>query len=587
MAQATDRYVGNEPGRTPLVTPDKGVGVAHQSPTRQLIRAMVHRQRRHTALGAAFWSLHQVCEALVPVAIGLVIDHAVSTGSGWAMTWSLLGLFGLFTALTMGWRTGYWFLSKALLEESHLLRMQVVRRVVTGRGIRTNRQSGELLSISTSDTRAAAELLELGSRVVAALVGLVVSTAVLLRIDWSLGLGLVVGIPVLILGLNALGPLVERRTARQQQALGQAAATASDLLTGLRPLRGFGGVDEASRRYHTASRISLRANIGAVRAGATFVSASSFTASLLIAVVAALSGWFALQERITIGELIMVVGLATFLTDPVLNLADCVFQMATSRASAKRVAEILAAAEGSTSGSQTALPGAIRLDQVHAPGLADVDLTIEPGELLGIVTTEIAAADAVSELLAGTRRPERGEVTLAGTSMSELDVASLRRVVLVAPHTVDLFGSTLREALHTDDGQDESAMGTAMVAAAIGELHGDDGGGLDRELLDHGLNLSGGQRQRVALARALLADRPVTVLRDPTTAVDAVTEHSIAEGLRTHRAGDTRTTVLVTTSAPLLARCDRVVFLHDSRIAGIGRHRELLEDPAYAEVVLR
>jgi len=585
MAQATDRYTEDYAGQPLLAAPGKSS--THRSPTRRLIRAMVRRQRRDTARCAAFWSLHQVCEALVPVAIGLVIDHAVTTGSGWAMTWSLLGIFGLFTALTMGWRTGYWFLSKAVLEESHLLRMQVVRRVVTGRGIRTNRQTGELLSIATSDTHAAAGMLELGSRVVAALVGLVVSTVVLLRIDWALGIGLVVGIPVLILGLNALGPLVERRTSVQQQAIGQAAATASDLLTGLRPLRGFGGVDEAARRYRTASRISLRANIGAVRAGAAFVGASTFTTSLLIAIVAALSGWFALQERITIGELIMVVGLAAFITDPVLNLADCVFRLATARASAGRVAEVLAAPERTTSGTGAAVTGAIRLDQVHTPGLAGVDLTIEPGELLGVVTTEIAAADAVTELLAGTRRPERGQVTLAGTPMSDLDVASLRRVVLVEPHTVDLFGATLREALQTDDGPDETAMRRAMMAAAMDELGADDAGGLDRELLDQGLNLSGGHRQRVALARALLADRPVTVLRDPTTAVDAVTEHVIAEGLRTYRTGDTRTTVLITTSAPLLAHCDRVVFLHDSRIAGLGRHRELLEIAAYAEVVLR
>ncbi|MFD1319516.1 ABC transporter ATP-binding protein [Micromonospora sonneratiae] len=590
MVQATEQHVDaaqvdGSPGRPPLTTRDGDVG--HRSSTRQLIRGMFRRQRRGTALCASFWSLHQVCEALVPVAIGLVIDHAVSTGSGWAMTWSVLGIFGLFTALTMGWRTGLWFLSKAVLEESHLLRMQVVRRVITGRGIRTDRQTGELLSIATSDTHAAAELLELGSRIVAALVGLVVSTVALLRIDWLLGIGLVVGIPLLVLGLNALGPLVERRTSVQQQTIGQATATASDLLTGLRPLRGFGGVDEAARRYRTASRLSLHANIGAVKAGAAFTSASTFTTSLLIAAVAALSGWFALQERITIGELIMVVGLATFITDPVLNLAGCVFQLATSRASAGRVAEVLTAPEPTTSGTRTAVAGAVRLDRVHTPGLDGVSLTVEPGELLGIVTTEITAADAVTELLAGTRVPERGQVTLGGTPVSDLDVASLRQVVLVEPHAVDLFGATLREALRTDDGPDETAMGEAMTAASIAELRADDDGGLDRELLDHGLNLSGGQRQRVALARALLADRPVTVFRDPTTAVDAVTEHLIAEGLRTYRAGDNRATVLIATSAPLLDRCDRVVFLHDGRTAGIGHHRELLEIPAYAEVVLR
>ncbi|SNT60216.1 putative ABC transport system ATP-binding protein [Asanoa hainanensis] len=556
--------------------------MAEAEPTRRLIGEMFRRQRRGVALTAGFWSLHQVCEALVPVAIGLVIDQAVGTGSTWAMVWSVLGVFALFTALTMGWRTGLWFLSKAELEEAHLLRLQVVRRVVTGRGISTDRQTGELLSIATSDTQNAAELLEIGSRVVSASLGLVVSTVVLLRIDRSLGIGLVVGIPILVLALNALGPVVERHTSAQQESLGQAAGTASDLLTGLRPLRGFGGVDEAARRYRTASRTSLRANVGAIKAGSAFVSVSTFTTGLLIAVVSALSGWFALRGRITIGELITIVGLAAFLTDPVLNLAHCVFQLATSRASAARVAEVLAAPERAASGDAQAQAGAVVLDQVHTPGLDGLTLTVEPGELVGVVTTEIAAADAVTDLLAGARVPEQGTVTLAGTPLAEIDIADLRRAMLVEPHAVDLFGETLREALRTDDGQvDDAAMTGAMTAAAMTDL----GQELDHALLDHGANLSGGQRQRVAVARALLADRPVTVFRDPTTAVDAVTEHAIADGLRRQRVG--RSTVLVTTSAPLLDRCDRVVFVDGGRVAATGGHRTLLDLPAYADVVLR
>ncbi|WP_327038305.1 ABC transporter ATP-binding protein [Micromonospora maris] len=555
-------------------------------PTGRLIGGMFRRQRRDTALCAGFWSLHQVCEALVPVAIGLVIDQAVGTGSTSAMVWSVVGIFALFLALTMGWRFGFWFLSKAVVRESHDLRMQVVRRVLTGRGIRTSRQNGELLSIATSDTQAAAELLELGSRMISAFLGLTVATVVLLRIDWSLGLGLVVGVPLLVLGLHALGPVVERHTSAQQQAIGRAAATASDLLRGLRPLRGFGGVDEAARRYRAASRTSLRANVGAVRAGATFVGVSTFTTGLLVTVVAALAGWFALQGRITVGELITIVGLATFISDPVLNLADCVFRLATARASAARVAEVLAAPVQAGSGDTVARPGPLVLDEVHAPGLDGVSLTVRPGELLGVVTEQTRTADAITDLLAGARPPERGEVTLSGTPVADLDVATLRRVVLVEPHAVDLFGGTLREVLQTGDDHDDDALRRSMTAASVDVLTDGDAG-LDRELLDRGLDLSGGQRQRIALARALLADRPLTVLRDPTTAVDAVTEHAIADGVRAYRADGERATVLVTTSAPLLDRCDRVVFVHAGRVAAVGRHRDLLARSAYAEVVLR
>ncbi|MEV0719576.1 ABC transporter ATP-binding protein, partial [Asanoa sp. NPDC050611] len=232
-------------------------------------------------------------------------------------------------------------------------------------------------------------------------------------------------------------------------------------------------------------------------------------------------------------------------------------------------------------GEGAAAPGELALDDVHTAGLDGVSLAVRPGELLGIVTSDITAADAVTELLAGGRQPDRGAVTLAGVPLPALDIATLRPVLLVEPHAVDLFGETLREALRTDDGPpDDRAMAAAMAAAAASDL-----GGLDHALHDHGTNLSGGQRQRVAVARALLADRPVTVFRDPTTAVDAVTEHAIAEGIRAHRDG--RATVLVTTSAPLLDRCDRVVFVGAGRVAGTGRHRDLLGVPAYADVVLR
>ncbi|SDD37565.1 ABC transporter transmembrane domain-containing protein [Auraticoccus monumenti] len=560
----------------------------HPSPTRRLVGQMFRRQRRDTVLCASFWSVHQICEALVPVAIGLVIDLAVGPSDGEAMAWSVLGVFVLFAVLTFAWRTGFWFLSRAVLEESHRLRVTAVRRVITGRGIRTERQTGELLSIATSDAQASAELLELGSRVVSALIGLLVTTVVLVRIDLTLGLAMMVGIPLLVLALNALGPLVERRTSTQQQAIGLAAATAADLLAGLRPLRGFGGVQEASRRYRTTSRTSLRATVGAARAGATFVGASTFTTGLLLAVVALVAGWFALQGRISVGELITIVGLAAFITDPVLNLADCVFQLATSRASAARLAELLDAPELALAGDRPASPGPLVLRDVRTPGLDGLDLEVRPGEVVGVVTAELAAADALTELLSGARTPDSGTVELAGTPLGTLDLPSVRRVLLAEPHTVDLFGTTLREVLQTGPAPEEAELARAVRAASLTELVGPDGtDGLERELLDHGSNLSGGQRQRVAMARALLADRPVLVLRDPTTAVDGVTEHAMAEGLRGLRSRPDRSTVLVTTSAPLLARCDRVVLVVGGRAHSTGDHRSLLDVPAYAEVVLR
>ncbi|WP_344056701.1 ABC transporter ATP-binding protein, partial [Sphaerisporangium rubeum] len=109
--------------------------------------------------------------------------------------------------------------------------------------------------------------------------------------------------------------------------------------------------------------------------------------------------------------------------------------------------------------------------------------------------------------------------------------------------------------------------------------------GLATAVGEQGRSLSGGQRQRVALARALAADRPVLVLHDPTTAVDAVTEARVAAGLRAFRRG--RTTIVVTTSPALLAATDRVALLDEGRVVDTAPHAEMIRrHAAYRTAVL-
>ena len=118
-------------------------------------------------------------------------------------------------------------------------------------------------------------------------------------------------------------------------------------------------------------------------------------------------------------------------------------------------------------------------------------------------------------------------------------------------------------------------------------MHGE---GLDHGVTERGASLSGGQRQRLTLARALLRRAPVLVLHEPTTAVDAVTESAVAQGITEMRHGaETRnfTTLIVTCSPALLAATDRVVLIDGGRVVATGSHVELMERPDYQAAVLR
>ncbi|WP_219418503.1 ATP-binding cassette domain-containing protein, partial [Pseudonocardia nigra] len=175
-----------------------------------------------------------------------------------------------------------------------------------------------------------------------------------------------------------------------------------------------------------------------------------------------------------------------------------------------------------------------------------------------------------------------GRVDWGGVALHRVPLTEVRRRILVAEHDAHLFAGPLREALGSTDGGAAAALRVAAAEDIAETLPG----GLGAPIDDGARTLSGGQRQRIRLARAVLADPEVLLLADPTSAVDAHTEATIAERLRTARQG--RTTLVTTTSPLLLARADAVAFLVDGRLAATGSHDDLLDtEPAYRELVLR
>ncbi|WP_432502628.1 ABC transporter transmembrane domain-containing protein [Kineococcus arenarius] len=579
------------------------------NPSRRLLADVLRRRRRPALIGCLSSTVHQTCEALVPVAVGLVVARAVATGSTSAIAWSVAGVLALFAVLTAAGAYAFWTIDGAQLREAHHLRVAVLSAVLHRPPAAPVLRDGDVLSVATSDTRHSAQVIALLGYLVSASVGTVVSAVVLLRVDVLLGAGLLVAVPLLVLGLQRLAPRLERRVRTRQEAAGLAAATAADLLAGLRPLRGFGGVPEAVLRYRTASRTSRDAAVGAAGATAAVVGAGSLATGLLLVGTAAAATALAVRGRIGVGELVTVVGAAAFLADPVRTITSCVQGLAVARAGAGRVAALLAdgaaphptadaavrtspAVAGTPAGA--AVP--LTLRGVSAGPLRELTLSAAPGEMLGVVTTDVALADALVGVLSGQRAREAGEVRL-GELDPAVDPAGATGHLLVEPHAVHLLGGSLREALSTgapdgtaSGGRAPASLERALVASAAQEVVRARPAGLDEVLLERGANLSGGQQQRLALARALAADRPVLVLRDPTTALDAVTEDAVAAGLRALRHGQGspagRTTVVLTTSPLLLARCDRVALLTATGCR-TGTHAELLGEDAYATAVLR
>ncbi|MEV0390134.1 ABC transporter ATP-binding protein [Nonomuraea sp. NPDC050643] len=557
---------------------------------RDVLLRSIAGQRRRLAAGSLLGAGHQAGEALVPVLIGVAIDQAVA-GANWGrlLLW-LAVLAVVYVGLSFSYRFGIRVGERAAEEAAHDLRLAVVSRVLhPGGGADEGRLPGALTSIATEDARRVGAVTMAVLAGVAALTGLAVSTVVLLRMSIPLGLIVLLGTPALLWLGHLLSKPLERRSEVEQERVAHASGMAADLVAGLRVLKGINAEGAAVERYRRTSRDSLSATLRAARAEATQNGVVLALTGAFIALIALVGGRFAIDGGISLGQLVSAVGLALFLQGPLELLAWVNAELAQGRASAGRVAALLSAPPAVTGGGRD-LPGepegAVRVRDLTYGGLRGFDADIAPGELVGVAATDPAAATALLRCLARQADPESGTVELDGVPLRELDPARLREVVLVAEHDAILFEGTVRtNVAAAPDDETASAMddvmADAMGAACADELPE----GADTPVSERGGSLSGGQRQRVALARALAARRPVLVLHDPTTAVDAVTESRIAEGIRRVRRG--RTTIVVTTSPALLAVADRVLLLDGGRVSDAAPHADLLRRNAgYRTAVL-
>ncbi|MCX4238904.1 ABC transporter transmembrane domain-containing protein [Streptomyces ortus] len=579
---------------------------------RSVLIEVLRRRRLALAVGCLASTVHQVCEALVPLAIGLTVERAVAGGDAGRMAMALGLILLLFAVLATGGGVSYWVLTRAVQQEAHRLRVAAVGRVLAEPGAAAGRTPGELLSVVTSDAAATARVLALLTRVLSSVAALAVTAVVLLRIDVVLGLCVVLAVPPLVVAVDAAGPRLEARLRERQQAAGLTAALAAELVRALKVLRGFGGQAEAARRYRTLSRDCLSADVMAARASALVLGATLTATAAVTTAVVALAAVMAYSGRIGVAQFVTVAATAPFVADPVAGAMAAVQQWAAAGASASRLGPLLHGTpplpRQAVASTSTPVPdGGLRLRAVGVADVVPFSLDLAPGEALGVVAVDPAVASAFVEVLAGDRPPRTGEVYVGRTPSDLAQPRRLRRHVLAAPHAVHLFGRTVGEVLDSGRGHPPvrharaldvaalgattaargavTAAGDAMTAAGSAVTAARDAAAA--ELADGATDLSGGQRQRLALARAVAADAPVLVLHDPLTAVDAVTEDEVAGRLFTARRTDGGVTVVVTSSPPLLARCDRVLFIGHDDIPVLAPHPALLDLPDYAETVLR
>lgn len=482
--------------------------------------------------------------------------------------------------------------------------------------------TGEVLSVASGDSDEFGAFTEILARAGAQLVAYLVVAGIVLTTSLPLGLLVLVAAPVLVgVALPLLRPL-HRRQEVERSRNSELTSLATDIVSGLRILRGIGGERTFGRNYERQSQRSRQAGVsaGVWQAGIEAIGV------LFSGVFVVLLVWLGSREvsagDLTVGQLIAFLGYGLFMVGPIQSFFEFAQKLTRALVSARKAVAIF---EQDLPWRDPATPATLPPRSEIVDEVSGV--VVHPGQLTllvsGVPEDSAALCDRLGRYLPGDveavseeleeglkgraarraraqREAERARiaaqdarqassawgVTVGGVDLAAVRLADVRREILVSDAASQLFAGSLQDAIDPHGRLTRHEAESALVDASAEDVYDALPGGWQGELDERGRGLSGGQRQRVVLARALAADPEILVLVEPTSAVDAHTEARIAERVAERRRG--RTTVVTTVSPLWLHHADRVVFLDGGRAVAEGTHDQLLAHHAgYRRVVVR
>ncbi|WP_329022522.1 ABC transporter ATP-binding protein [Streptomyces sp. NBC_01423] len=552
-----------------------------------ILRTALRRNVGAMAWGTVLMGLYQAGETAFPIALGLIVEHTLQHRSATALGLSIGALAVIITTVSLSWRFGMRVLQKANTTEAHRWRVRVAACGLQPVARDVDLKSGEVLTIATEDADQTADIIEVVPLLISSMVAVLVAAVALGLADIRLGLLVIVGTVAILSVLSVMSRRIGASTQEQQARVARAGAKVADLITGLRPLHGFGGNHAAFGSYRRVSTEAKQQSVTVARVNGVYAGTALALNAGLATAVTLTAGYLAFAGHINIGELVMAVGLAQFIMEPLKLFSEMPKYVMMARASAERMALVLSAPPVTTPGNGSPEPGgSLEIDGLRHGTLRGLEFEVAAGEFVAVAAYQPRAAADFAAVLALAVPPEayEGVVRVGGQALTDLSAEAVREHLLVNPYDGEIFAGTLRTNI---DPSGTSTMFPEAVEASmltdVVALHRE---GLDYAIRDRGANLSGGQRQRLSLARALAADAEILVLHNPTTAVDAVTEQLIARNIAKLRRG--RTTVVVTSSPAVLDAADRVLVLDDGVITAEDTHRNLLStDEAYCLAVAR
>ncbi len=419
-----------------------------------------------------------------------------------------------------------------------------------------------------------------------AIVTLVGTFVIMLRLDWVLALFSLGVVPFLVAAIYFFASRIRRESTTIQEQESAMLSQAQEGLSSIRMVHAFGREDWEVSQFQQQARGSLQANL---RLTLTNVQ-SALVISMLVVIGTAVMYYVGtlhvLAGTLSLGSLLLFSAYLIMLYQPLESLTYTAWAMEGATAGARRCFEVLDrrddVVDAPNALTLTETKGSIAFENVgfsyaeERPVLENVNLTIAPNQIVALVGGTGAGKSTMLTLVPRFYDPTAGRLTLDGRDLRTIGKQSLRSQIAIVLQDTLLFSTSVREniAYGRPDATDEEIREAARRAEAdafISQLPD----GYESLVGERGGHLSVGQRQRIGIARAFLKNAPILLLDEPTSALDPATEASIMGAIKNLMTN--RTTLIVTHRIATIHHVDQIVVLEKGRIVEQGRGDELVQ----------
>jgi len=567
--------------------------------------------------GAALYGLASVGFTIV---LGWVTDDIINPGfqnegttgsTGISTRLILLGM-GAFLLIgscrAMGAMARRWFLSWAEFSTQKVWRTQLLDHYLDVQmEFHDRTPAGQLLAHADADVERSTRMLKPLAFAVGTMVMAVAALVALLQVSVWLALVAVVLFPILNVINRAYTNRVSSLVIIERELVGEVSSLTHESFDGALVVKTLGREqDEVDRLDEAAARLEeVRIRIGRLRG--TFEPIIDGLPNLGVVALLLLGAWLVGNGEVTTGGVLRAVALFTILSVPLRILGFFLQEIPSSVAALARVDAVLTEpVEDRKSAIQSLPDGPLDLSfenvmfrfpapasdlgtepatnaRAEAPPVLDnLSFNVAAGESVAIVGSTGSGKSTIGYLIAELIKPGSGVIRVAGTDIATVSRTEIEAARAIVFQEAFLFASTLRNNIVLGGNFSEEQIQTALGLAQAQTFVNATDQGLSTVVGERGVTLSGGQRQRIALARALIRQPRLLVLDDATSAVDPTIEARILAGLRR----DLSTTlVVVAYRLATIMLADRVLYLADGRLAGMGTHAELMELPGYAALI--